>query len=590
MFYLTFIYLVLYQLIYNKIENRILRDLLGILPLVLIIIFRFGLGPDYFSYQYIYENLPIGNFGMIFNYENHIDIGYKVIMFVFRNLNVSFHVYFTILNLITMIIFYKWLKDNSKNFPMSLVLFYSMFFFVWVLSSVRQGIVIAVSLLMFFNKNKKASLITDIVAIILMTTIHKSSLFLFVLLLLGKREWKKKELLYFFGISLLSTLLPLAGIVEKLTFLSPVNWIVERYMTSTIGFFDVSSLMRLFFFGIIFIFYDYITKEEFSKKIVDTSLLGFSIYFLLKFSELTASRVTIYSFILILLIIPLIWNNYLVDTKPQLLSFGVICLILFQGFYLQKELIAMRNHSNMLSNSFFVPMETVFNKDYSKFNSLHSFLLSQKKISSDAKNDYISFHNSRVEVDYDEDDTYLVVNQLIDGKRQYGIINQDGDWLKRPFTTRAIYVFGDILMTQDYKGFFTYQSFEDLGAQYHTEEEMKSSVSEYLYNMTVKSEFYEEALEAGEEVILSPFNEYFNNPNGITNIYMSKINEPFEYYIVRVVYNGVNYYYYLDENRDPINNILSTSVSNFSQDGFLKISSYSGNLFINKEGQIIWWE
>lgn len=590
MFYLSFIYLVVYQLIYNKIENRRLRDILGLLPLVLIIVFRFGLGPDYFSYQYIYENLPIGNFGMIFNYENHIDIGYKILMFVFRNFNVTFHLYFTILNLITLFIFYKWLKDNSEYFPISLVLFYTMFFFVWVLSSVRQGIVIAISMYLFFNKKKQISPIKGFIAIILLGTIHKSALFVFVLLLLGKREWKKNDHLYFLGISVLSTLLPVAWIVEKFAFLSPVKWIVDRYMTSSIGFLDISSLMRLFFFSIIFIFYDHIADDNYSRKIVNTSLIGFSLYFLLKFSELTASRATVYSFMLVLLIIPLIWQRYLINKKPQLVSIGVIGLGLFQATYLQKELIAMRNHSFMLSNSFFVPMETVFDKDYSKFNSQHSFLLSQKKISSEEKDDYVEFHKLRSDVDYSEDDTFLVVNQLVEGRRQYGIINQDGDWLRRPFASRAIYVFGEVLMTQEYKGFFTYQSFEDLGNQNLTNDEMESVVSEYLYNDSIKSNLYEEPLQVGDEVIVSPFKEYFNNPDGISNIYMSKINEPFEYYIVRVVYNGVNYYYYLDENKYPINEILSTSVDSFSQDGYLKISSYSGNLFINKEGKIIWWE
>ena len=69
-----------------------------------------------------------------------------------------------------------------------------------------------------------------------------------------------------------------------------------------------------------------------------------------------------------------------------------------------------------------------------------------------------------------------------------------------------------------------------------------------------------------------------------------KFEEPSTYYILEFEMYRDKQYIYLDENLEPLTNVISSNLRKYRADDFLIISSYCDTYYLNTKGEVIWYE
>lgn len=580
MFYITFLILLTTLLLRDSIPKKI-RFTLTILPLVIIVFFRYGMGADYFSYQHIYQRIVIDSFASLFRYYPEIEIGFKLLMWPFRMLNVPFHVFFVAINMVTLVYILKWIKDNSINFEASVLLFYSMFFFVWVLSAARQGLILALALYYLFNEKKNISFKSKIALIVALTLIHKSALILLAFLVLDKVNWNRKKHILFLVLTLALTLFPLQFVLTPFSNISFISKIMKKYISTSVKLYDFPGLIRLVFYAFVLFFYKLFERND-MKHLADRFLYGIAIYYLFKFSEITASRLTILALFHLVILIPYVVDRYKDHFRYRWVA--VPLLFMFSTLYFNKELNTMALQSAYITDGKLVSMETVFNSNIAKFNKKDAFVLSLEKKRDEALKEYTS--KTKTQTTYDADKHYQVVEN---GHRSFRIIDEYGDYLEDyTYTKEVILVDGIVVDSKFYKHhFFANPVLKDLSGKKRSQETMKEIIEESITTNTFKYTL-EEKVEVTVNDIPKALGDNYPVKSEIKNVWMSKFSDPFEYYIMRIDYLGQKTYIYLDENKEPMSNLIFNSVAKFDDSLTTSVGIYNKYFIMNRFGDVIW--
>lgn len=579
---LTFIALLTIYIFRNKFTKRTLFLISSILLLV-IIWTRFGLGADYFSYANMYNILNIDGISSIYSNFVDIEIGYKLLMYPFRLLNLPFYIFLGIINTFVTILIFKWIDENSNTPSLSIILFYSMFFFVWVLSALRQSIVLAIALYFLFNKKKKLDIKKEIILILFLSLIHKSALALLIFIILKRFNWNRKRHLIVIVIAVLITLIPIKSIIVNLDFIPFINSLLSYTNDSRVIFYDFAGLIRILIFGFVIYFYNDIKD---TSDHVDTFLSGTSLYFILKFSETTASRSTIYSFILLIIILP---NIILVLNEKINNSFKVIIPLLSVSFcfvYFTKEFKTMFNQSKYFNEVTYLTYPNILTSSVTDFNSKESFDFNIRKTSqilSDSRpEDLIN-----AEMNYVEGEKYL--NTSINNESVF--IDQKGRILNVEGVSSNDYIHDGILVTSGYKDehFFSHTILIDLSDENRSIEEMENII---ILNNKNKFSGNDE-LRVGDDISVIPkeIMKFFPNESSINKVVKNKIeNDNVTYYIIRVDYLGIKNYLYLSEEGDLLFPMPSSYAYKYDSEGFLSLRILNNRVVINSNGEIISWE
>ena len=429
MFYLSLIYLIAFLFLGEKIPKKY-RFVTATIPFLFIIFLRFGVGADYFAYGEIYYRMDPSNLNNSLKIFPDVELLYRWLNLFARFFGVPYHLFVGILSSVLMFITLKWLEAFDDNFELSVLLYFTMFFFVWNLSAMRQGISIAVLLYLFFNSKKEYSITVKLIASIVMFFVHASSIIVFVLYIISSLKWTKKTLLIALVASIFMNFLPistLAAYLENIPYLNKILYYIDPVHLSIFSF---SALMRFFFFGIVFIHYDDLTRESnLSYKLINFTLLSFISYFFLMFSSLLASRVSVYGYILMVVIIPAILATYPSQKVKRVLFASVFAFSLF-SFY--KELSAMVDQTEYKYSMHQLNFETVFSSNYNNFNKGYAFAANMRAMN-DKETDLdvrVNQKHEKVEAEVREGDTYLSVFFPEEGS--FGIINQRGEIVELP--------------------------------------------------------------------------------------------------------------------------------------------------------------
>ncbi len=355
MYYLIFLIGVLFIFFpkYHKIFAAIF-----IIFIVLLAIGRYGVGTDFFAYEYLYNSYNKSILYEISNSSAREEILYRILSTIGNKLSITYITSLAFYSVISLISIYIASIKYSKNALLSILIFYSFFYFVWIFSGIRQGIVISISIILIlycFDKGKDRILI---IATIILSMIHLSALIILVLYFIAKIKWTKKGLLYLFTISFVYSLLPV-------NFLNNISFLSERvsvYSSDNSMFnLDFQSIVRVLLIIVVFIFYSKIKKiDPIHYFILKYYILGICLYFLLKDIELVAARISIYSRVFEIFILSSIF--YVINKKYVYLS--LLVLIIFLFIYFNKELINMGENIITLEGSkYYVPYTNIFNKE-----------------------------------------------------------------------------------------------------------------------------------------------------------------------------------------------------------------------------------
>lgn len=357
-----FLFLVGCILLLTK-ENKTLFYLLSI-SLFLISIFRFGVGADYFSYQYLYQNLNTNLIAEILTGVGEQEVLFRTIGSILKKIGFSYQQYLSVFLVINMFYMTKICKEFSSRPTWSLFLYYCFFYFVWTFSGLRQGTALAIGMYYFLKAKKVNNRVLFSIIVLLLILIHNSSLIILIYYYLSEVNWNRSRLIIFSTISLLFSIFPLSnlfGLVHNIPIINGIIYYVPNEYSLS-GIIDIQGIARILFLSFGFFCYKSFEKNRGEQKyIIDTFIISLNFYFILKSSELVAARLSIYGFFLVILIIPEVYT--LMNKKENKLVFKFI-MILFCAMYMNKELVAMKESSYLVTkNEIMVPYTNIFNKN-----------------------------------------------------------------------------------------------------------------------------------------------------------------------------------------------------------------------------------
>lgn len=563
-------------LLFSKKITTSTKVLILFLLTSVIVTFRFGAGTDYFSYYYLYQTLDTRSLHSFLLTNTNIEVGFKILQYLFQSLSISYHVSAVIIGLVTLALITKWILDSSDNPVLSFLIFYAMFFLVWILSAQRQGLVLALSLYLFYNPKVDLKLKTKVIILILLASIHISVLFVLPFLFIDRVDWNKKNLLLIFGISLVISYIPINEVLALFTFI-PDKFV--GYFQPPTSLLSFPNLIRILFFMFVWFFYESLSISKFSKKITDSFLLGLSLYFMLSFSGIGAARIAIYTFTLIVLIFPIVLDKF--DAFKILSRLGLGALLIYSLVFFQKEASAYIAQSGYTEESAYLKFESILNKDFTKFNDLYPKLVHDQMNCNTLLDEAKERLNSLDRAVYAPNDIYTVVYDR--ESYLYGVVNQRGEILIDPVYEQEPMVYGNILYFED-------ETMLDLtGGDRSSEELVEVFLREWerlIYYNEVPAYFtsslsYEDL--PSEVKAFAPFQDK------IRDISMASYQLPKDITLINFNYFGFDYTAYTDHNGLLIHKGFSFTNYRPSYTGFTEINSQCGKYTINSDGSIIWY-
>ncbi|QIK70038.1 EpsG family protein [Erysipelothrix sp. HDW6C] len=439
MYYIGFIYLLLLFVIRKKIPGKF-KVMLAFVPFVIIILLRFGVGADYFAYQSIYNSMDPKNINASMAIFTDVEILYKLSNIVFRFIGMPYHLFATLLCSVLVYVTLRWLKDISHNFELSVLLYFAMFFLVWGLSALRQGISIVVLLYIFFNGRRDYSLKVKLFATAVMFFVHAGSVIVLFLYLVSLIKWSKKSFLVLLILGILFNFLPiqsLMGYFENIPYLNKILYYIDPVQQSIFSF---ASVMRIAFFGIVWYNYDSLVADKKNPPVsVNFVLISFIFYFFMMFSSLVASRLSIYGYYMMIFIIPAIVSY---QPREVVKRFAYASVLVFSCVSFYKEMTTLIGQTEYRYSMTQLNFETVFEKNYIHFNKGYAMLENVREIESQdtplRQRVYQAEHV--VEAQVNEEDRYLSV--YFPNASLYGILNQKGEIVELPTLDVPVDTFG----------------------------------------------------------------------------------------------------------------------------------------------------
>ncbi|QNO13418.1 EpsG family protein [Alkalicella caledoniensis] len=353
--------------------------------------FRYGVGPDYFAYDFLYSRINTSVIQEILFGLDHQEVGFRVLSSFFKAIGVPYQIYLATLSGVTLYYIFKLCYKYSKMPTLSLFIYYSFYYFVWSYSAVRQGVTITVGIYYLLETLESKKYVNFFLITLLLTSIHTSAIILLPLLFIVSLKLTFKKLITIVLMSIIMVYFPYGYVIEQLHWLPFLSRILPYIGRSqSYGLINFQSLARIFFLCITLSHYQLLSKENnISKKIIEIYILSLSIYFIFKFSEITAARLSIYGKVLDILIFPNIYYLYNKGKYPKILSLVLskikspsnnkivkekilqityICmLILLCSLVFLKEVESMSSYAGLITNSPYVPYTHIFNKNSYQF-------------------------------------------------------------------------------------------------------------------------------------------------------------------------------------------------------------------------------
>ncbi|MBP1889167.1 hypothetical protein J2Z53_000748 [Clostridium moniliforme] len=349
-------YIAFFSTIYKK-NNKIIYFIFASIFIILSM-FRYGIGTDYIAYLNYYKNNSVGVINSI-RFDNHMDIGYRILMGISKKLGISFEGFIMIISFIMIALVSYIIINNSKNRILSLFVFYSVYYQIYINSAIRQGIALSIFIYAFYKYLKNGNNKKYIISIIFAALFHKSILITLIIVLINRKIeflFQKTKLNIFFLFIAIAIFL-FKG--ERL-FVTLFN---IGYKTQEVNI--LAILLRVII--LMFIIYLYINSEEnsvgnFEKLQIYLIYIGLIIYFI--FCRINImSRLTEYFSIIEVILIP----NLLTYLKGINLSKRIICvafyIVICSSIYIKDTKSFLEQGSYFSKNILDYKYISIFNKD-----------------------------------------------------------------------------------------------------------------------------------------------------------------------------------------------------------------------------------
>lgn len=575
LYYVALLVPMLLFIIPNKLSSRT-QALIASTPIILIIVLRFGAGTDYFSYEYIYNSVDISSIKNFITNSLNVEVGYRLLMVVPRILNLPFHFFVVGIGLLMFVLYFKWIEDSSKNPVMSLLLFYSMFFLVWNLSALRQGFVLAIGTYAFYNKKFELKLHLKVIIIALLATVHISALLYAFFLICDKLNFNRKTLILIFLGSIIVSLLPIYKILPMFSFIPGISK-VTNYIEGPIAVFNFAGIARLMMFAFVAFSYRFIENDLYDVRLAQNFLVGNSLFFLLKFSDLVAARMSAYTFILAIVLFVNIFQSL---NQKKIITFGLSIVVSLTSFiYFQKEVSAYHLQVGIINPTQFITFDSILDYDRNVYYNRYNNLTYQRNACSDRKLEFKeSLEKETQLVDYQAGDILIVVRS----KDLFGVINQNRQWIIEPSFKGEPEIHGTVLKHNDSYYDLTLESRPV--SELETEYENERALDEAFLNTEMNNNgmLFKNLHVSSRRLILEP--------HLIKQAVIEYSTEPTLYYRAKFSYLGYDTYIYMNQDQRPIVDHLFPSEGRFNRQGIMKIRGYCGIEIVSIDGTVLWME
>ncbi|MHC1734663.1 MAG: EpsG family protein [Erysipelotrichaceae bacterium] len=357
-----------------KFDEKI-KILIVVVSLAVVSSIRFGIGADYFNYEFLYYASPSSAFLDVMRNTtlNSIEPGFRLLIALSRSLNFSYFLFVSFISILMIYMVTRWILDNSIERLQSFIVYISFFLIVWNFSALRQGLAISIGCYYLYNQRFNFSFIQRIFIVLGLSMLHISALFYLVHIALNLIHWNRKKLTIFLVFGLILSMISYGDIVNvfnSIEFLKKFT-VYFAQQGAGVGFWDFKGLARLVFAVTALIAYPYTDQSTWIKKTtLNDYILGLSLFFYLRFSDLVAARLSVYGFFLAILILPSIIHGLLENFKKERLKrvmiyivFVCVCLL-----YYTKDLGSLYTQAYMVSGSPYLSFSTIFERETFLFN------------------------------------------------------------------------------------------------------------------------------------------------------------------------------------------------------------------------------
>lgn len=320
--------------------------------------FRYGVGPDYFAYKDLYLSLSESVADEIESVSGQEPI-FRLIGSLMRSYSFSYELYSSIIALVSLAYIAISVNKYSRNPSLSLLIYYSFFYLVWTYSGIRQGLTLSIGTYYFLAclESKKTGKFYGIV--FLLTLIHASSIVLLFLYHCATVNLKKSTLAWFAVLSVILSFIPMQDYLGLFDFIPNIDRILiysNNFNVESVKILDFKSVSRLAFLAFGFYAYSIFRKDELQRKVVVAYIISFVAYFSLKFSEVLAANLSMYGFILAIIIIPNICSEIQAKFRIHYSAMVYALTILF----LLKNLSGMEDMAGLIHSEFITPYTHIF--------------------------------------------------------------------------------------------------------------------------------------------------------------------------------------------------------------------------------------
>lgn len=355
MMFCVILFLAILEIIRNE-TNKTLFDVMFIL-ITIVAVFRFGVGSDYFGYMGLYNSTPPINDPLFLKVQGHGEIGYTILVGLFKMFKIQYTIFIFFISSITMLLFYKYINENSKLKMTSLLIFYSMYYFTYINSSLRQGLALGFFLAILLPMIRKKQYIKYFIFTFLCATIHASILIVLILPFIYF-DFDFRKGLIFISVSIFLSAVGIDFIVKFIPSL------YERYLFyANEGFSIMAILSKIIFFVIIMLLYNTVKhKTKIHEKImIDWYIIGLVIYIILFRQALIASREQVYFKAFEIILIPNFIFLIEKGLKKHIFNFSICILSIIMWV---KEIDAAMGQSNFYNQTSILEYRyvTIFNK------------------------------------------------------------------------------------------------------------------------------------------------------------------------------------------------------------------------------------
>lgn len=251
---------------------------------------RYGQGTDYFGYYYNY--IKVSDKAIMFpNYGMHGDLGYLLVCNIFRMVHFPFEGFVMLISAVQMGGLLRFLRKYEICTPFALLLSVPTLYFVYFMSGLRQGIIIALFLGVLLPLLENRRYIEYLLLTLLCISVHSVSLIFIVLL---PAQWIKK----ISSLQIITILAWIGGILLATPAVQGLFSILKigdlQYYLGDIHLSAFAMAERIFSLSLVTYIYEKNEKNSGNsaryKFVYRCYLMAMAVYGLLCWNDLVASR------------------------------------------------------------------------------------------------------------------------------------------------------------------------------------------------------------------------------------------------------------------------------------------------------------